>query len=331
MPPSVRRVISDPLKIGLFLPAFEYMMDGRTARWTDLLAMVRHAEELGFDSAWVPEHYLFHFDQPNTWTGHSDGGAWECWSLLAALAAATTRIELGPLVSCTGFHNPALLAKMADTIDEISGGRLILGLGAGWNGDEFRAFGFPFDHRVSRFEEAIMIIHTLLHAGKIDFEGQYYQARDCELRPRGPRSAGPPILIGTKSPRMLRLTAQYADLWNFDLWGNRTPAEVGPLREAVDAACVDVGRDPATLGRTLGLTINPLGRTDVPAHEAIRGSPEELAGLLHGFKQEGISHIQVLLLPDSPASLEAFAPTLDLLRQEEAKTRPVAGDGDRGS
>ena len=302
------------LKIGIFLPAFEYMMDGQTARWTDILAMVRRAEDLDFDSAWIPEHLIFHYDQPDTWTGHADGGAWECWSLLAALAAATTRIELGPLVSCTSFHNPALLAKMADTIDEISGGRLILGLGAGWNEQEFRAFGFPFDHRVSRFEEAITIIHTLLHKGAIDFDGTFYQARECELRPRGPRSAGPPILIGTTRPRMLRLAARFADLWNVDMWGNHTPAEMVPLREAVDAACLDVGRDPATLGRTLGLTINPLGRADIPAHQAIRGSPEELARLLRGFEHEGISHIQVLLLPDSPASLDAFAPTLELLR-----------------
>jgi alkanesulfonate monooxygenase SsuD/methylene tetrahydromethanopterin reductase-like flavin-dependent oxidoreductase (luciferase family) len=330
MPSSIRSATSHRLKIGIFLPAFEYMMDGRTARWTDLLAFVRRAEDLGFDSARVPEHFLFHFDQPNTWTGHADGGAWECWSLLAALAATTTRIELGPLVSCTGFHNPARLAKMADTIDEIAGGRLILGLGAGWNSDEFRAFGFPFEHRVSRFEEAIKIIHTLLHEGAIDFQGTYYQARECELRPRGPRSAGPPILIGTKSPRMLHLTAQYADFWNFDLWGNHIPAEIEPLRASVDAACVQVGRDPVTLGRTLGLTINQLGRTDIPTHEAITGAPEELAGLLRGFEQEGISHIQVLLLPDSFASLEAFAPTLELLRREQSKARSVADEGGPG-
>jgi probable F420-dependent oxidoreductase len=308
-------VTTHRLKIGIFLPAFEYMLDGQTARWTDILTLVQRAEQLGFDSAWVPEHFLFHFDQPNAWTGHTDGGAWECWSLLAALAAATTRIELGPLVSCTSFHNPALLAKMADTIDEIAGGRLILGLGAGWNHDEFRAFGFPFDHRASRFEEAVTIIHTLLHQGTIDFDGTYYQARACELRPRGPRAAGPPILIGTTRPRMLRLTARYADFWNVDLWGQHGPAEVAALRPSVDAACVAVGRDPTTLGRTLGLSMNPLGRDDIPTHEAIRGAPEELAQVLQAFAAEGITHIQVLLLPCSLASLEAFAPTLEVLKR----------------
>jgi probable F420-dependent oxidoreductase len=303
------------LKVGIFLPAFEYMMDGQTARWADLLTIVQRAEDLGFDSVCLGEHLIFHFDQPHPWLGHTDGGAWECWSILAALAAVTKRIEIGPLVSCTSFHNPAVLAKMADTIDEISGGRLILGLGAGWNNDEFRAFGFPFDHRVSRFEEALTIIHTLLHQGRIDFEGTYYQARECELRPRGPRPAGPPILIGSSGRRMLGLAARYADLWNRDLWGNPSPTDVKPLRDAVDAACVEVGRDPASLGRTLGFTINALGRIDIPAHEAIRGSPEQLAHLLRAFEQEGISHIQVCLLPNTLASLEAFAPTLELLNR----------------
>ena len=312
-----------PLKVGLFLPFADYMMDGRTPRWSDLLALAQEAESLGFDSLWLGEHLIVHLPEPHPWfpvpASHPwpdpvPVGVWECWSLLAALAAATTRIEIGPLVGCTSFHNPALLAKMADTIDEISGGRFILGLGAGWNEDEYRAFGFPFDHRASRFEEAIAIIHALLHEGYVDFAGAYYQARECELRPRGPRPNGPPILIGTTGPRMLRLAAQYADVWNVDLWGYRQPDEIGPLRAMVDDACAAVGRDPATLERTIALNINPTDRTDIPETEAIRGSAEELACTLRAFAQEGISHIQVYLLPNSLASLEAFAPTLELLR-----------------
>src|SRR5262245_58433570 len=174
-----------PLKIGVFLPFAEYMMGGETSRWTDLMAMTQRAEELGYDSAWLGEHLLARFPEPVEWAGgHATLGAWNCWSLLAALAAVTKRIELGPLVACTSFHNPALLAKMADTVEEISGGRLILGLGAGWHAPEYQAFGYPFDHRASRFEEAITIIHSLLRTGQIDFAGQYYQARECELRPR---------------------------------------------------------------------------------------------------------------------------------------------------
>ena len=177
-----------PLKVGIQLPEVE-----REVRWPEYLALARRSEELGYDSIWVGDHLLYRGPgdtQPR--------GPWECWSMLAALAAAGAgRIELGPLVASTSFHAPAMLAKKAATVDEISGGRLILGLGAGWNETEYRAFGFPFDHRVSRFEEAFTIIRTLLREGAIDFEGEYYTVRDCELRPRSSRpgrTADPPRL-----------------------------------------------------------------------------------------------------------------------------------------
>src|SRR4029077_18806944 len=176
--------------------------------------------------------------------------------MLAAIAAATSRIEFGPLVACAGFHNPALLAKQAVTIDEISGGRLILGLGAGWNETEFRAFGYPYDHRVDRFEEAFTIIRTLLRDGAIDFDGQWYQARDCELLARGPRPAGPPLMIGSMGPRMLRITMPHADSWN--VWYNETnnqPEGVARLRGLVDEACREVGRDPAEVERTVAALV----------------------------------------------------------------------------
>src|SRR2546423_868202 len=173
-----------PLKVGIILPFFEYMMDGKTPRWSDLVAMAQCADETGFDSIWLGDHLITHSEQPIAWAaGAKIIGPWEYWSILSALAAVTHHVELGPLVACTSFREPALLAKMADTVDEISGGRLILGLGAGWNEVEFQAFGYPFDHRASRFEEALTIIHGLLREGHVDFAGQYYQARNCELRP----------------------------------------------------------------------------------------------------------------------------------------------------
>ncbi|CAA9554442.1 MAG: hypothetical protein AVDCRST_MAG88-995, partial [uncultured Thermomicrobiales bacterium] len=153
------------LKVGLHLPIGEGMLQGRTPRWSDIAALARRAEEVGFDSLWIPDHLLF-----RTAPGESVG-VWECWSLLAALAAVTVRVELGPVVSCAGFRNPALLAKMAETVDEISGGRIILGLGAGWHEPEYDAFGYPFDHRASRFEEAFTIIRALLQEGHVDFAG----------------------------------------------------------------------------------------------------------------------------------------------------------------
>jgi alkanesulfonate monooxygenase SsuD/methylene tetrahydromethanopterin reductase-like flavin-dependent oxidoreductase (luciferase family) len=197
-----------PLKVGVILPDTEREMGGADPRWKDVSAMAQRAEAAGFDSLWVTDHLIHRYP------GMEPQGPWECWSNLAALAAITSRIEIGPVVCCTGFRNPALLAKMADTIDEISGGRLILGLGAGWNEPEYRAFGFPYDRRVSRFEEALTIIHGLLKTGRVDFDGTYHQAIDCELRPRGPRPAGPPIMIGSSAPRMLGLLARYGDQWN---------------------------------------------------------------------------------------------------------------------
>ena len=201
--------------------------------------MARRAEEVGFDSFWLPDHLLFRFPHVH------QQGAWDAWSLLAALAATTQTLEIAPLVACSSFRNPALIAKMADTIDEISGGRLILGLGAGWHEPEYAAFGFPYDHRVSRFEEALQIITALLRTGHVDFEGAYYTARDCELRPRGPRPEGPPILVGGSGQRMLRLAARYADAWNADRQND--VAAVQALNARVDDACHDVGRDPASL------------------------------------------------------------------------------------
>jgi len=211
-----------PLSVGLILPDTEREMGGGTARWRDLAEMARLAEELGFDSIWNADHLIYRF--PN----RDEQGPWECWSILAALAVVTSRVEIGPLVSCTSFRNPALLAKIADTVDEISGGRLVLGLGAGWHEPEYLACGYPFDHRVSRFAEAIAIIHGLLRTSRVDFVGTYYSAVDCELRPRGPRRQGPPIMIGSTSPRMLALLAKYGDIWN--AWARQTLEEIAEDR-----------------------------------------------------------------------------------------------------
>ena len=306
-----------PLKVGINLPTVEGTMAGKTASWADLFAFAQRAEALGFDSLWVPDHLLL------TWQEQTHG-IWECWSLLAALAAVTSRVALGPLVACTAFRSPALLAKMADTVDEISGGRLIVGLGAGWNGSEDRAFGSPSDHRVDRFEEALQIIVPLLRSGHVDFEGKYYQARDCELRPRGPRPGGPPILIGAKGPRMLRLAATYADLWNAE-GPMRRPEEIIPLRASGDAACAEVGRDPSTLGRSASVAINlPMAQAQSVQLSSAQGeqpeptSPEEIAEMLRSYARNGLSHVQLWLTPNTIASLEWFTSVLKLLDHGEA-------------
>ena len=191
------------MKIGVQLPEVE-----RVAPWTELREMAETAEAIGLDSIWVGDHLLYRGE------GKPARGPWEAWSTLAALAAVTERVEIGPLVAATSFHNPAMLAKKAATIDEISGGRLVLGLGAGWNEVEYRAFGFPFDHRVSRFEEAFTIIRELLATGRSTLHGTYYQADDAEILPPGPRTGGPPLMIGSIGERMLRATLPHVAAWN---------------------------------------------------------------------------------------------------------------------
>ena len=296
-----------PLKVGIQLPEVE-----REVRWPELLDMTRAIEDLGYDSVWVGEHLLYRFaDQPAR-------GPWEAWTMLAGLAAATTRIELGPLVACTNFHNPAMLAKQAATIDEISEGRLILGLGAGWNETEFTAFGFPYDHRIDRFEEAFTIIRTLLRDGAIDFDGRFYQARDCELIPRGPRPDGPPLMIGSKGPRMLEITMPHADSWN--VWfadTDNSPAGVAPLRTLVDDACHKAGRDPREVDRTVAVQVRLPGGTgraqgDYAKRTAppLEGTPAEIADELRAYANEGIGHVQLVLDPITRDSIAAFAPVL---------------------
>src|SRR6266581_1451708 len=254
-----------PMKLGLAFTTLEGALHGRTPTFRDLREMVQRAEQMGFDSCWMGDHLLYRF------SGEEERGLWEVFSMLSALAAVTERIALGTLVACTSFRAPALLAKIAATLDEISGGRFILGLGAGWHQPEYEAFGYPFDHLASRFEEALQVIVPLLREGHVDFQGQYYQVRNCVLRPRGPSPSGPPILIGAKRPRMLQLVARYADAWN-TAW-HVEPTVVKERYEQFKKVCAAVGRDPAAIELTVGTVVRLLESSeDATAEKAISGS-----------------------------------------------------------
>ncbi|MGI9147929.1 MAG: LLM class flavin-dependent oxidoreductase [Chloroflexota bacterium] len=276
------------------------------ARYGAIRDMARRIEDSGLDSVWAYDHLLYR------WPGQSTDGIWECWTILSALAEATQRVRIGTLVLCTPFRNPALLAKMAVTLDEISAGRLILGVGAGWHQPEFDAFGVPFDHRVSRFEEALRIIRPLLRDGRADVEGVYYSASDCEIIPSGPRPGGPPLMVAGKGPRMLRLTAGYADSWN-TAW-HAKPADAVPRIEAVRAACTAAGREPTTLGITTGLPLvyPDLGPASMP--NSLQGTHEHIAETLAGFANVGVSHVIVDISPHTPAALARFAAAVRLYR-----------------
>jgi probable F420-dependent oxidoreductase len=305
--PSAQR----PFKIGIQLPETEYEV-----RWSELKAMAQLAESVGFDSLWVGDHLLYRDE---------DGarGPWEAWSQLAALAAVTERIELGPLVAATSFHNPAMVAKKAATLDEISGGRLILGLGAGWNETEYSAYGFPYDHRVDRFAEAFTIIRTLLREGHIDFDGRYYQARDCELLPRGPRPAGPPLMIGSNGPRMLEIALPHVDAWNaWFAWFGNDVERLRPMLTAVDDATVAVGRNPAEVERTVAVLVRTSfaeKQTDEADRRgrkstALMGTPAEIAAGLRAFADAGVGHVQLVVDPITADSIAELAPALALAR-----------------
>jgi len=308
------------MKIGLVLVIAERKELQRAYSYEETRAIALQAEAAGFDSLWLYDHMLYRGDHPTI-------GIWECWTFLSALADATARVELGTLVACNSFRNPALLAKMAITLDEVSQGRLILGLGAGWNTPEFDAFGWHFDHRVDRFEEALQIIRPLLKEGRVNFEGQYYQALDCEVRPYSPRKGGPPLMIGSFGKRMLNLTAKYADLWNTCYLGH-VDTLTRPRQELLEA-CREVGRDPATLGVTALLYVHYPRLMPLPEdldHPPISGTPTQIARALLAYEQSGVEHIMVHLLPYKPQAIRKLEEALHIYRHlsdEQRQNMPI--------
>jgi len=288
------------MRVGIALPQGED--EGAGGTWTEILQLARQAEDGGVDSLWLSDHFFYRApDQPvGTETGYH-----EAWTLLSALAATTSRVELGTLVLATSFRPPGLLAKMAATVDDVSGGRLILGLGCGWHEPEYEAFGYPFDHRVGRFEEALRIIVPLVHRERVTFDGLYSQVREAEIRPT-PIRPDLPILVAAKGHRMLALTARYADAWQTAWFGH--PDDRYRQRHAdLLAACEAEGRDPATIQVTIGVSIG--GDTDGDASVAL--TPDAIAGALAAWREIGADHVQFAVEPATSAS---FATVIDGIR-----------------
>ena len=296
------------MKIGLMVFLASDRRTYAKRPYDDIRAVAQKAEADGFDSIWLADHLMYRSE------GQPTRGIWECWTMLAALAEATERVELGTLVICSSFRHPAILAKMATAVDEVSQGRLTLGVGAGWNEPEYKAFGLPFDHKVDRFEEALQILKPLLRDGRVDFSGQYYQAQDCEDLPRGPRPDGPPLMVGCEGPRMFRLTARYADLWNTGYMGQpETMAE--PLTRFGEA-CREVGRDPKTVGITalIGLWFEDLEAKKPPFDNPLTGTPRDIADAMRGYAELGLDHIMFQVEPYVPEGIERLTEALHLYR-----------------
>ena len=297
------------MKIGLLIYLANDRENNRKRPYSAIREIACQAETDGFDSVWLADHLLYR--DP----GEPTRGLWESWTILAALAEATRRVELGTLVLCNSFRNPAVLAKMATAADEVSAGRLILGIGAGWNEPEYQAFGMPFDHRVDRLEEALQILRPLLRDGHVDFTGKYYQARNCDDAPRGPRPEGPPLMVGGEGPRLLRLAAQHADLWNTGYMG-QPETMAGPLAR-IEAACRQAGRDPATLGVTalIGLWFPDL-QADQPGFfdKPLTGTVPQIAAAMRGYADLGVRHIMFQCVPYTPEARRRLAEALRAYR-----------------
>jgi alkanesulfonate monooxygenase SsuD/methylene tetrahydromethanopterin reductase-like flavin-dependent oxidoreductase (luciferase family) len=297
------------MRVGVTVPlAYGDTEDGRAPAFAETLDFAARAEAVGLDSIWVYDHLIFRFPP------EPDEGVHEAWTTLTALAPLVPRVELGALVMCSSFRNAGLMAKMAATLDDLSGGRLILGLGCGWHEPEFDAFGYPFDHRVSRFEEGMRIVAPLVREGRVTFEGRYHRAIDAELRPPTVREGGPPILIAGKQPRMLKLVAEHADQWNAAWFGHPDQADelrtrLVNLRSALDEA----GRDPASLAITVGIFVAFDDDGDIP-DRAIGGSVTDVGAALAGYADLGVSHLIVHLWPRSPDGVRRLAEAAAIAR-----------------
>ncbi len=273
--------------------------------WPSIRALAQQAEAGGLDSLWVYDHFLFRTP------GEPDDGIHEAWTILTAVAAVTERVEIGTIVLGTGFRPPALLAKMAATADEVASGRLILGLGTGWYEPEYQAFGYPFDHRAGRFEEALEIILPLTRGDHVTFHGRWYDVDDAVLIPPPPRPTRLPgripILIAARGERVLRLTAKHADSWNaawFGVPGPRYQERVDNLHRACEAE----GRDPGTLEVTVGIVVdaNSDAGEQLDPEQALRPDVDQIARALDAWREAGVGHVQVNLQPADQRTVDVL-------------------------
>jgi alkanesulfonate monooxygenase SsuD/methylene tetrahydromethanopterin reductase-like flavin-dependent oxidoreductase (luciferase family) len=302
-----------PLQIGIVLATGDTGAARTTARWKEIRDIALLAEAIGFDTVWVPDELLWR-SAPG-----KERGFWDGVAMAGAIAAVTSRVRVGTWVMSALHRNPGIIAKAVETLDEISGGRFVFGLGAGheWPG-QARAFGLPEDHIYQRFEEALEIIVPLLRGGHADFEGTWHAARDLDQRPVGPRPDAIPIMLAGHGPKGLRHAARLADIWSCYAEERSDLDELEPRVTALEGACAEVGRDPATIGRSAGIEVAPLARAGGPEAEggAIVGPAMDIVDKFRAFHAAGYTQLEVMLEPQTTAGLDALAPVLELLDAE---------------
>jgi probable F420-dependent oxidoreductase len=286
------------MKIGVMLPlGAGDGPDGGMPGWNDVRAVAEAAEQGGLDSVWIADHFLYRDPEGQIYGMH------ESWTLLTAVAAVTSRVVLGNMVLCASFRDPGLTAKMAATLDEVSGGRLILGVGAGWHDPEYEAFGLPTDHRVGRFEEWLEIVARMIRGETVTYEGTYYKVQDANLDPAPPHRI--PILVAGHRPRMMRLTAQWADLWNTAWYG--TPNEkveegLETLRQAIETAAKPANSVTATAGI---IVRDPDQQVADPSPQAIE--VQDLPAAITAYEKLGVEHLIISPEPMTPTTVERIA------------------------
>jgi alkanesulfonate monooxygenase SsuD/methylene tetrahydromethanopterin reductase-like flavin-dependent oxidoreductase (luciferase family) len=312
--------------IGVALEQYD-LETGRPRSLSALADQAVRAEELGFASVWVMDHF---------WMSRDDGirrGGHEPLAILAHLAARTRRVALGTLVVCNTFRHPAQLAREAAAISDASGGRLILGIGAGWSEPEHRAVGLPFDHLVSRLEESLTVLGPLLRGERVSFEGRFVRLEDAEVLCTAP---APPVWVGGQGPRVLRLTARLADGWNL-VWPG---ADTEPFRRL----CAGLRAEVEAAGRSADAVTPSVGLLVLPADPSVPGdaerlrrlaggdprvnvvTPSALEAMLAAYRDAGARHVVLSLAPApfahaDPAFMERAAAVLPRLRPQPAAGR----------
>jgi alkanesulfonate monooxygenase SsuD/methylene tetrahydromethanopterin reductase-like flavin-dependent oxidoreductase (luciferase family) len=301
---NARPGVTRPFRVGVQLPEVE-----RRVAWDDYVAMARTAEEVGFDSVWLGDHLLYRDD------GREERGPWDAWSLLAGLAAVTEHVQLGPLVACTAFAPAALLARKSAAVQEISAGRLVLGLGAGWNRAEFEAFGLPFDRRAARFIEAFEVIRRLLEGEKVRYAGEFTHVVDAVVLPMPQQR--PPLMVGSIGERVLRATLPYVEAWNcWCAWFGNTPEGFAEQNARVTHLAQEVQRDPSTIVRTatvfVALGDGDAGRANVDL-QPITGSATTIADRLRGFQAAGVNEVILVVTPITDSSIRRLGEVVQLV------------------